>query len=109
MESSKETYFLLFFFAYTQLEKFILVASFFSLPLGSDGMWVRAGYWLTPVIVDWVAWFGVSGPFDAPVLKATFNSGKISWLVFLYRDLGEQIEDPRMFDVTSETRDSSLF
>ena len=24
-------------------------------------------------------------------------------LVFLYRDFGEQIEDPRMFDVTSET------
>ena len=26
-----------------QLEKFILVASFFSLPLGDDGVWVRAG------------------------------------------------------------------
>ena len=47
------------------------------------------------------------GTFDSPVLKVAFNSAKISWLVFLYRDFGEQIEDPRMFDVTSETRDSS--
>ena len=45
------------------------------------------------------------GTFDWPVLKPTFNSAKISWLVFLYRDFGEQIEDPRMFDVASETRD----
>ena len=47
------------------------------------------------------------GTFDSPVLKAAFNSAKISLLVFLYRDFGEQIEDPRMFDVTSETRDNS--
>ena len=47
------------------------------------------------------------GSFDSPVLKAAFNSLKISLLVFLYRDFGEQIEDPRMFDVTSETRDNS--
>ena len=46
------------------------------------------------------------GTFNAPVLTTAFNSSKI-WLVFLYRDFGEQIEDPRMFDVTSETRDSS--
>ena len=48
------------------------------------------------------------GTFDSPVLKAAFNSAKISLLVFLYRDFGEQIKDPRMFDVTSETRDSSF-
>ena len=47
------------------------------------------------------------GTFDSPVLKDTFNSAKISLLVFLYRDFGEQIEDPRMFDVTSETRDNT--
>ena len=47
------------------------------------------------------------GAFDSPVLKAAFNSAKISLLVFLYRDFGEQIEDPRMFDVISETRDNS--
>ena len=47
------------------------------------------------------------GTFDSPVLKAAFNSGKISLLVFLYRDFGEQIEDPQMLHVTSETRDSS--
>ena len=45
--------------------------------------------------------------FDSPVLKAAFNSAKILLLVFLYRDFGEQIEDPQMFDVTSETRDNS--
>ena len=47
------------------------------------------------------------GTFDSPVLKAAFKSPKISLLVFLYRDFGEQIEDPRMFDVTSETRDNT--
>ena len=47
------------------------------------------------------------GTFDSPVLKAAFNSAKIFWLVFLNRDFGKQIEDLRMFDVTSETRDSS--
>ena len=47
------------------------------------------------------------GTFDAPVLKAAFNSAKISLLVFLYWNFGEQIEDAWMFDVTSETRDSS--
>ena len=47
------------------------------------------------------------GTFDSTILKAAFNSPKISLLVFLNKDLGEQIEDPRMFDVTSETRDSS--
>ena len=45
------------------------------------------------------------GTFNVPVLTTVFNSGKISLLVFLYRDFGEQIEDPRIFDVTSETRD----
>ena len=45
--------------------------------------------------------------FNAPVLTTAFNSAKISLLVFLYRDFGEQIEDPRMFNVTSETCDSS--
>ena len=47
------------------------------------------------------------GTFDLPVLKAAFNSAKISLLVFLCRDFKEQIEDPRMFDVTSEKRDNS--
>ena len=47
------------------------------------------------------------GTFDSPVLKAAFNSANISLLVFSYKDFGEQIEDPRMFDVTSETRDNS--
>ena len=46
-----------------------------------------------------------SGTFNAPVLTTAFNSAKISLLFFLYRDFGEQIEDSRMFDVTSETRD----
>ena len=48
------------------------------------------------------------GTFNAPVLTTAFNSAKISLLVFLYRDFGEQIEDPWMFDVTRETRDSSF-
>ena len=48
---------------------------------------------------------GASGTFNAPSLTTAFNSAKISLLVFLYRDFGEQIEDSRMFDVTSETRD----
>ena len=47
------------------------------------------------------------GTFNLPVLKAAFNSAKISWLVFLYRNFWEQIEYPRMFDVTSKTRDCS--
>ena len=47
------------------------------------------------------------GTFDSHVMKAAFNSLKISLLVSLYRDFGEQIEDPRMFDVTSETRDNT--
>ena len=68
-------------------------------------MWVRAGYWHTPVIADWVARVGASEPFDAPVLKTAFNSAKISLLVFLYRDFGEQIEDPRMFYITCEKHD----
>ena len=50
---------------------------------------------------------GVYGTFKAPVLITAFNSAKISSLVFLYRDFGEQIEDPRMFDVTSETHDDT--
>ena len=66
--------------------------------------------WHTPVIADrsWqtgVGRVGASGTFNAPVLTTAFNSAKISFVVFLYRDFGEQIEDPRMFDVTSETRD----
>ena len=90
-----------------QLEKFILVASFFSLPLGGDGMWVRAGC-LTHACHSRLGRTD-SGlvTFDSPVLKAAFNSPKISLLVFLYRDLGEKIEDPRMFDVTSERRDNT--
>ena len=47
------------------------------------------------------------GTFNAPVLTTAFNSAKISLFVFLYRDFGEQIKDPRMFDVTSETRDNT--
>ncbi len=47
------------------------------------------------------------GTFDSLVLKAAFSSAKISLLIFLYSDFREQIEDPRMFDVTSETRDNS--
>ena len=43
-----------------QLEKFSLVTFFFSLPLGGDGVWVRACYWHTPVIVDWVGRVGAS-------------------------------------------------
>ena len=66
-------------------------------------MGVRAGYRHTPVIADWVAQVGALEPFDTPVLIAAFNSPQISLLVFLYRDFGEQIEDARMFDVTSET------
>ena len=45
--------------------------------------------------------------FDSTVLKVAFNSLKISLLIFLYRDFGEQIEDARMFDVTSETRNNT--
>ena len=48
-----------------------------------------------------------SGTFNAPLLTTAFNSAKISLLVFLSRDFGEQIEDPRKFDVTSETRDDT--
>ena len=47
------------------------------------------------------------GTFNATVLTTAFDSAKISLLVFLYRDFGERIEDPRMFDVTSETRDNT--
>ena len=48
---------------------------------------------------------GASGTFNTPVLTTAYNSDKISLLVFLYRDFGEQIKDSQMFDVTSETRD----
>ncbi len=50
---------------------------------------------------------GASETFNAPVLTNAFNFAKTSLLVFSYRDFGEQIEDPRMFDVTSETRDNT--
>ena len=76
-------------------------ASFFSPPLGGDGVCVRAGYWHTPVIADRDRMGRDLGTFNAPVLTTAFNSAQISLLVFLYRDFGEQIEDPRMFDVTS--------
>ena len=67
--------------------------------------------WHMPVIADrsWqtgVGRVGAAGTFNAPVLTTAFNSPKISLLVFLYRDFREQIEYPRMFDVTSETRDN---
>ena len=64
-----------------------------------------AGYWHVPdscIVAGWVGRVGVSWTFDAPDLKPAFNSAQISWLVFLYRDFEEQIEYPRMFDVTSE-------
>ena len=70
-------------------------------------VWVRAGYWHTPVVADWVGRVLGLGSFDSLVLKVVFNSAKISLLVFLYRDFGEQIDDLRMFDVTRETRDNS--
>ena len=88
-----------------QLEKFVLVASFFPLPLGGDGVWMRAGCLIHACHSRLGRTDRGLGTFDSPVLKAAFNSLKISLLVFLYRDFGEQIEDPRMFDVTSETRD----
>ena len=92
---------------YYSLEKFILVTSFFSLPLGGDGG-VGESWLLTRACHSRLGRMGRGlGTFDSPVLKAAFNSAKISLLIFLYRDLGEQIEDPRMFDVTSETHDSS--
>ena len=63
----------------------------------------RAGYSHMTIIADWGRTGRGIGTFNAPVLTTAFDSGKISWLVFLYRDFREQIEDPRMFDVTSET------
>ena len=63
--------------------------------------------WHMLVIADRSGRVGASGTFNTPVLTTAFNSAKISLLVFLYRDFGEQIEDPRMFDVTSETRDDT--
>ena len=44
-----------------------------------------------------------SGPPEPWQLPSTLP--KSHYLFFLYRDFGEQIEYPRMFDVTSETRD----
>ena len=86
-----------------QLEKFILVTFFFSLPLGGDGD-VGESWLLTHACHSRLGRTGRGlGTFDLPVLKTAFNSAKISWLDFLYRDFREQIEDPRMFDVTSET------
>ena len=77
------------------------------LPLGGDGVWVRAGC-LTHACHSRLGRTDRGlGSFDSPVLKAAFNSLKISLLVFLYRDSEEQIEDPRKFDVTSETRDNT--
>ena len=91
---------------YYSLEKFILVTFFFSFPLGGDGC-VGESWLLTHVWQLGHSRLGRTGrglrTFDASVLKAAFNSSKIPWLVFLYRDFGEQIEDPRMFDVTCET------
>ena len=86
--------------------KFILVTFFFSLPIGGDSCvgenWLLTHAW--QIGCSRLGRMGRGlGTFDAPVLKAAFNSPKISWLVFLYRDFGEQIEDPRMFNVTSET------
>ena len=69
-------------------------------------MWVRTGC-LTHACHSRMGRTGRGfGTFDSPVLKAAFNSLKIL-LVFLYTDFGEQIEDPRMFDVTCETRDNT--
>ena len=59
------------------------------------------------VVADWGRTGRGLRTFNAPVLTTAFNSAKISLLVFLYRDFEEQVEDPRMFDVTSETRNSS--
>ena len=65
-----------------QLEKLILVASFFSLSLGGDGVWVRAGC-LTHACHSRLDRTNRGlGTFDSPVLKAAFNSLKISLLVF---------------------------
>ena len=47
---------------------------------------------------------GPPEPLTLPVWQV-FNSAKISLLLSLYRDFGEQIEDPRMFDVNRETHD----
>ena len=86
--------------------KFILVTFFFSLPLGGDGgvgeCWLLTHAWQMGRSRLGRTVRGLR-TFDAPVLKAAFNSAKISWLIFLYRDFEKQIEDPRMFDVTSET------
>ena len=85
-------------------------SSFFSLPIGGDGVWWDLAVWHTPVTVDrsdqsGVWRVGASEAFNASVLTTAFNTAKISILVFLYRDFGERIEDSRMFDVTSETHD----
>ena len=86
---------------------------FFSLPLSGDGgvgeSWLLTHAWQIGRSRLGRTGRGL-GTFDAPVLKVAFNSPKILWLVFLYRDFGEQIEDPQMFNVTSETvvkRDNS--
>ena len=85
----------------------MLVTFFFSLPLGGDGG-VGESWLLTHACHSILGRTGRGlGTFDSPVLKAAFNSAKILLLVFLYGDIGEQIEDPGMFDVTSETRDDS--
>ena len=69
-------------------------------------MSVIAGCWHAPdiwIVSGWVGRAWGSWTVDTPVLNPAFSSAKISCLVFLYRDFGEQIEDPRMLDITSET------
>ena len=72
-----------------QLEKFILVASFFSLPFGGDGVWVRAGC-LTYVCHSRLGRTDRGlGTFDSPVLKAAFNSLPKSHYLFSYVEILE--------------------
>ena len=71
-----------------QLEKFILVASFFSLPLGGDGVWVRAGC-LTHTCHSRLGRIDRAlETFDSPVLKVAFKSPKSRYL-FSYVEILE--------------------
>ena len=73
---------------FLQLEKFILVASIFSIPLGGDVVWVRAGC-LTHAYHSRLGRTDRGlGTFDSSVLKAAFNSPKSRYL-FSYIEILE--------------------
>ena len=71
-----------------QLEKFILVASYFSLSLGGDGCGWELAVWHTPVIADWAGRIGASEPLTRLFWKLPSTLSKSRYL-FSYIEILE--------------------